>query len=487
MTQDRAYRQIFKAMSIFGGVQILVVFFGIIRNKVVAVSMGPSGVGEIGLYTAAITLMIALTSFGIGSSGVKLISEAYHQRNIEEFNKSVFVFNKLSSYSAMLGSILTFAFSPLLSKWSFGSYDHTLSFMLLSLAVQFIVLDTKHLVLLQSVMNLKDQGKASVFGALIGTVISLPLYFLLKERAIIPSLLVLFLSNMLFSYLYARRVMVEIPTLKYNELKQRSKSFISLGFAMTISYILVMAVSYIVRLYISQEGGVQQVGLYQAGWAIVNGYVGLIFTAMAKDYFPRLSSVNQDNSRVSEMANQQMELGMLIISPIIIVFLISMDRIVALLYSSAFYSIKDMMIWSLLGMFFKLLSWSISYIFLAKGLSGRFVIYEVTINVLTVLLNVTFYKYVGLEGLGIAFCLVNLIYLIIVFYMARRSFEFSFNEGVKVIFLVNFVVCAALSFLIRFENQIKTPVLYISFSMACILVFLLSIKGLNKRLKFFGS
>lgn len=479
---ENSYRQIFKALSFFGGVQVIVIILGILRNKVVALSMGPRGIGEIGLFTTTITLMVALVSFGIGSSGVKIISESFHKEDKSEFGKNIFVFSRLSFYLGVFGSVLTLLMSPILSLWTFGTYDYTLSFIFLSFTVFLIIIDTRNLVLLQGVMNLKDQGKASIFGALFGTLISIPLYVFFKEKAIVPSLLLLFIGNAVASYYFSNSIYVKSEKVKLLEFKSRSKEIIRLGFAMTVSYILVIAVSYISRLYISQKGGVQEVGMYQAAWAIVNGYVGLIFTAMAKDYFPRLSSVNSDNNKICDMANKQIELGLLIISPIILIFLIFIDKIVYILYSSEFYLIKNMMIWSLLGMFFKLLSWSISYIFLAKGLSRQFVIYEVVINVLTVLFNILFYENFKLEGLGFAFCAINLVYLLIVFYMARYSFNFFFSKETKILFSVNLSICLALSLLLRFADYVQSYLLYSIFIFGVLTIFFISIKGLNERL-----
>ena len=49
--------------------------------------------------------------------------------------------------------------------------------------------------------------------------------------------------------------------------------------------------------FISKTGSLSDVGLYNAGLAIVDGYVGMVFTAMATDYFPRLSGVIGDDSK----------------------------------------------------------------------------------------------------------------------------------------------------------------------------------------------
>ena len=66
---------------------------------------------------------------------------------------------------------------------------------------------------------------------------------------------------------------------------------LSLGFVISMSGLISLGASYIVRIYISNTGGVDDVGLYNAGFALINTYVGLVFTAMGTDYYPRLAAV----------------------------------------------------------------------------------------------------------------------------------------------------------------------------------------------------
>ena len=55
--QPASYRHIFRSTSLFGGVQGLNVLIGIVRNKCVAVILGPSGMGLLSLYNATVKLM----------------------------------------------------------------------------------------------------------------------------------------------------------------------------------------------------------------------------------------------------------------------------------------------------------------------------------------------------------------------------------------------------------------------------------------------
>ena len=71
------YKHTLKYTGLFGGVQGLNILIGLVRNKFVALILGPAGMGLVSLYNSAITLLSTASSMGMSMSGVKGISEAY--------------------------------------------------------------------------------------------------------------------------------------------------------------------------------------------------------------------------------------------------------------------------------------------------------------------------------------------------------------------------------------------------------------------------
>jgi PST family polysaccharide transporter len=58
---------------------------------------------------------------------------------------------------------------------------------------------------------------------------------------------------------------------------------------------LTLLSTYLIQIYVGKIGGLEEVGF--AGFTLLNSYVGIIFTVMSTDYFPRLSS-SDDNVKV---------------------------------------------------------------------------------------------------------------------------------------------------------------------------------------------
>jgi O-antigen/teichoic acid export membrane protein len=254
---------------------------------------------------------------------------------------------------------------------------------------------------------------------------------------------------------------------------------LKMGFMISLSGLITLGASYIVRIFISRTGGVEQLGLSNAGFAIINTYVGMVFTAMGTDYYPRLAAVSNSNDESRNVMNQQAEIALLILAPILIVFLVFINWVVIILYSKQFLPVTVMIYWAALGMFFKAASWSIAFIFLAKGASRLFFWNELITNIYLLGLNLLGYYYMGLTGLGLSFLVAYFIYLIQVYGIANLKFRFRFNaEFIKIISLQ--LGLALLSFLV--VNFMSNPYTYLAGGMLIFLSVWYSWNELDKRL-----
>lgn len=63
-----------------------------------------------------------------------------------------------------------------------------------------------------------------------------------------------------------------------------------MGISMSLSGIFSSVVAYAIRGDIQGSGGVEQVGLFHAGFAIMTTYVGMVMNAIATGYYPRLAA-----------------------------------------------------------------------------------------------------------------------------------------------------------------------------------------------------
>ena len=339
-TQDRtAYRSILKATSLLGGVQVFNILIQIVKQKFIAILLGPTGMGIIGLYISATFLIQGLTSMGLSSSAVKNVAEANGSGDFQRISRVVTVLRRLVWITGLLGMTVVIALSPILSKSTFGNYDYTIPFIFVSVTLLLQQLSAGQSVVLQGMRKLKHLAKSGVLGSFSGLIISVPIYYFFGIEGIVPTLILSSITTLILTWCFSRKIKIEKQKITPKQTFQEGKGMLKMGIAMSLNSVLVLGVAYIVRIFIVRIGGTEEVGLYTAGFAIVNGYAGLIFTAMGTDYYPRLAGVNKNNEKCKEMINQQAEVAILILAPIIMIFLLIAPYAITLLYSIEFVSI----------------------------------------------------------------------------------------------------------------------------------------------------
>ncbi len=445
--QKGSYRQIMKSTSIFGGVQVFQILINIVSSKFIAVLLGPLGMGVSSLLTTTIDFIGSLTNFGLGTSAIKNISAAYSTRNVKRISTIVIVFRRLVWITGLLGTLITAILSPFLSRLSFGNANYTYAFLSISIVLLIKQIRVGQGVILRGTRQITYMAKSGLIGSTIGLFTTIPLYYFFGQKGIVPGIIISALTSLMINWYYSRKI--EISPIYVSKVRTiaEGKEMLTLGFMISLSGMISLGVSYIVRAFISRYGGIEQVGLYSAGFVIINTYVGLIFTAMSMDYYPRLSAVSDNNEKCKIAINQQIEFSILILAPIIIIFLVFIQWIIILLYSKMFIEISSMVYWAALGMFFKAVSWPISYVLLAKAASKTFFLNELITNIYMLGLNIAGYYFFGLTGLGVSFLITYIIYSIQVFIIANRNYEFSFTTEFKRLFVFQFFI-ALISFVV---------------------------------------
>lgn len=479
MSDKDSYKSIFKATSLFGVVQVYNIFVSIVRSKFVALLIGPAGVGILGLYQSALDFVKQVTALGISQSGVRDVSEANGCGDFNKLSRTVTVVRRIVWITGLLGTLTVIALSPILSRLTFGNYDYTIPFIILSVTLTLDQLCAGQKVVLQGTRRLKDLAKASAIGSTISLFVTIPLYYLFGIRGIVPTFILNSVTTLIISWYYSRKIKIEKVQISYKETFATTKQMITMGIAMSVSGILSLGSAFILRGYIRSVGGIEEVGLFQAGFVIINTYVGLIFNAISTDYYPRLAAVNKDNMKCREIVSQQGEIATMILAPMLTVCLLYMPIMLRLLYSDKFLPANDFLIWSCVGMMFKLSSWLISFQFIAKAESKLFIINESTACVYSLLLSIIGYKLYGLTGLGIAFALKFIIYFIQVYIIANRRYGFMFStDFIKGYSLQLLFVAGMLIVVLCFDNWYK----YLIGSLIMLVSIVLALRSLNQRI-----
>lgn len=483
MADQHSYRQIFKSTSLFGGVQIIQILITIIRSKAVALLLGPAGMGINALLQSSIGLVGSLTNFGLSTSAVKDIAHAHGIGDKEKVGKAVAVFRRWVWITGGLGFILTLVMAPWLSELAFSNKKYTISFIIISITLLTGQISVGQGVILQGIRKLKFMAASSVLGSAIGLLTSIPLYYYLGEEGIVPAIIVTSATSLVLARYFASKVFLMPVKISWQETWEQGKGMLQMGFMLSLNGLIVGATAYFLRVFISQQGGLEQVGLYNAGFAIINTYVGMVFSAMSVDYFPRLAALVDDKGKMQQGVSQQAEIAILVLGPLLSIFMVFAPYSVIALYSSAFLPITPLLLWASLGVLFKAFSWSVGFIFLAKGASKIFFINELIANLYILALNVIGYYYYGLSGLGISFLVGYILYLVQVIVVSNWLYDFNYIPKTLRLFAIQCIFLGSTLAAVSILEGIWQYLVGIIIALFCLIA---SLYQLQQKIDFIG-
>ena len=126
--QDQGYRHILKYTGIFGGVQGLQLVLGLLRTKLMAILLAPSGMGLASLFQSTSQFLSQATNLGVSMSAVRQLSEDYETADQALLESSIQTVRGWSLLTALLGLLVALVLGPVLSQTTFDWGNHSLHF-----------------------------------------------------------------------------------------------------------------------------------------------------------------------------------------------------------------------------------------------------------------------------------------------------------------------------------------------------------------------
>lgn len=410
-----------------GGSAAVNVCIGIVRTKVMAVLLGPAGYGMMGAYVLITELTRSVAQLGLNASGVRQIADADASGDTSRIARTVTVLRRTSWVCALLGAALLAAFSEPISNLTFGHTQHASAVAWLSLAVFCSVVAGGQGALLQGMRRIADMAKLAVLGGLLGTVIGIPMVYVLGEDGLVPTLVVVAACSVATSWWYSRKVRIATPALSATDIASESAALLKLGLAFMASGLLMTGAAYAVRIIVLRKAGLDAAGVYYAAWTLGGLYIGFVLQAMGTDFYPRLVGVAQDDAECNRLVNEQAQVSLLLAVPGVLATLTLAPLAISLLYSAKFAPAADVLRWICLGISLRVLTWPIGFIVVAKNRQVLFFAIEVAWTVVNVGLTWWCVETVGVNGAGIAFFGSYVFHGLLVYPIVRRLSGFRWT------------------------------------------------------------
>jgi PST family polysaccharide transporter len=431
------HKEILGTSFFTGGAQAVTTATNLIRVKFVAVFLGVAGFGLAALLLQASTLIQTITGMGIGSAGVRAIAAANGKGDIDELGK---IYNSIRAWSWVLGLLNLFVcvlFSEQLSQITFGSDSYRSDFMLIGLAAFLNQISMGQMAILRGMRKIKDIALRTIRGAIIGLILTIPLYYFFGSKAIAPAIVLVALINLILSWLGVREYRNLYKSEIFLTALKNGKGLFHTGLGFIGTAIAGTLATYLISLIIRNEQKIDGNGYYQAASGITLVLVNFILAAMGQDYYPKLSSLIHDKEKACHLIGAQVETALLLAAPILIGVSTMSPWLIKLAYTDKFLSISSIITWLALSCIGRIISWPLGFTLLAEGNPIWILASEIPANILIVAMAWTGIHFWGLPGVAAAWAVFYLIYwLALSVYVHRRLGYVTEGRQLSLIFSI---------------------------------------------------
>lgn len=428
-----SYRAILRSSSIIGGAQVINIAVSLVKMKVVAVLLGPAGVGLIWLYLSLIQTASSIAALGFGNVGTRQIAAAHAEGGDEAVGRTRRALFWGTMALAIIGAALFWLASGWIARVILAEESRTNDVAWLSLGVALTVAAGSQVALLTGLRRIGDLARINVGAGVIGATLGVLALWLWGAQGLIVMVLISPVVTFLLGHLYVASLGPPAgPPVRLTEMSREWRAMVTLGVAFMLSALVTTLGHLAARTLVQRELGADALGQFQAAWVIGMTYLGFVLSAMATDYYPRLSAAISDHTTATRLVNEQTEVALLLCAPVLLAMLGLAPWVIDLLYSSEFAPAVEILRWQLLGDILKVMSWPLGFVIVASGAGKTFVITEslgMGVFVLGVLIGLPL---IGIKATGVAFLSLYVVYLPLVWLLGRHRIGFRWTRAVKV-------------------------------------------------------
>lgn len=443
MTEAKAsYRRILKGTSIIGGASFVNIAIGLLRTKVLAILLGPTGVGVASLYTGLMGTASTVATMGLGVVGTRQIADAYSKEDVHTIKVARRALFWGTMALAAIGGFVVWSLRSLLAVQALGNASYSRAVGWLSIGVALSVAGASQSALIQGMHRLGDIARLNVFGSLVSTAVGIGLLWRWGSAGLLAYILVSPSASFILGHLYVSRLpKTGTEHVHIQELTREWKLLLRLGLAMVTGGLVQQLAQLWVRIVVARVLGAQSLGQYQAAWTISLQYLTFILAAMGTDYYPRLAGIIHDPAAAARMVNEQTEIATLMSGPVFITMIAIAPWVVHLLYAPLFLPAVQILRWQILGDVFKVASWPLGFLILAVGNGKAYLLTESAAMLILTGLITGLAPLMGLPITGIAYLAMYIFYLPLVYWFAHRRIGFRWSRSVFMLSVVTLTLC----------------------------------------------
>jgi PST family polysaccharide transporter len=419
--------RILRATAIVGLSSLLTVALGALRYKFIALQLGAEGVGLLGILTSAATFGVVLFSAGLNTSGVQAAAATFS--DIAQFQRTRSALLGGSRLLGIVGGSIVVVLGLCLGDLVLPHSSSSSTLVIwLGIALAAMVISGGNLALLNGMGRIRALAGSNAWGSIVGTAVTLVSVTISGEAGLVAALAAAPLATLALSSWYLRRETLQqlaiAPRPSFRDCWPELRSMFMLGGAVMIGAVFGSATQFFMRVWLDQTQGLQSSGYFQAAWTITSMYLGFVLTALAVEYYPRISKLAAQPIELNLSVDRQINVALLLGAPVLLWMMVFSPLVLHVLYAEDFQSATSLLRWQLFGDIFKIVGWAIAFLLLARRAKGPYLLADISFNACYLLLGIPLASQGGVLWLGVAYAGAYAAYLGITLWLAHKETRF---------------------------------------------------------------
>lgn len=436
--QNELYGRILKYTGIFGGIQGLSIVLSFVLTKIKSVLIGTAGYGISENLNRSIDVVRNATGLGISYVAVPEISHS------PDMSRKVLVTRSWALLTAILGLVASVVLCSVLSRSTFGSDAYSMHIAALSVAVSASAITGGEIAVLRGMGLVRQIALSQLIASLCSLIVTVPVLYFFRLDGIAPVIILTGIASCAATSVFSMRA-VPYKSKPFDLAVLRDGlGMIGFGVFFTLAAFVGSWAWLIIAGYLTRQGGPELTGAYSVGYMLVSYLTTMLLSVTDSDYYPRLCATGADSKQMHTLVNSQIRVMSMLAAPVVAGFIIAMPLVVfVVLEYEKFQASVALAQLAVVGLFFKSASQPIAYIALAKSDTKIYLLQEVLCYIMLILCVLFGYKICGIQGVGMALAIWELLYLIVVLLISNLRYRYVVSaENVRQILYQALLVCS---------------------------------------------
>jgi O-antigen/teichoic acid export membrane protein len=422
--------------------------FGMASIKIIALLLGPSGVGLFSLIKQTV-----LTMASVGWGGQTGLVQGVAKKEGPDQR----TYLKTTFWLFLWGTVVTVLiiqiFSPMIAGLVFGRSDDPTTTLIRWISLPVVLTNTY--IYLKSILNgFREIGKLAlidVFGPIAMLLLVYPICTSVGNGYALAFIWLISLSQATmilasFAIVYKKGWLPPLLGLRGFGIDQAaSKYFFRIAGTTFVTALLGMGTILAVRSMVTRHGGFYEAGLFDLAWTLSGAYIMFLLGSAGIYYMPLFSGTSEPAKRLI-LINQVMRLFTLLMVPIIVGIITLKPLAVTIFYSKEFMPSLDILRWMLIGDYLRITSWVFAITAIASTDMKVYFWGEASWNIGFVTLSaLAIFGFNEVQGVAVAFVVLYACFAIYYLQYVRRNHGFYLRSDLVLPWIIGFVLVLIVS------------------------------------------